>query len=56
MYLPRTPPPNSSNSEPGVAVLYNVPSALIDAQVRRYPEGTLPWLAHETTLGSVSRP
>ena len=39
MYLPRTPPPNSSNSEPGVAVLYNVPS--IFSTIRRHPEVTL---------------
>lgn len=32
MYLPRTPPPKSSNSEPGVAELYDVPSAFIDAK------------------------
>ena len=38
MYLPRTPPPKSSNSEPGVAELYDVPSAFIDA---KHPEFTL---------------
>lgn len=41
MYLPRTPPLNSSNSEPGVAALYNVPLAFIGAQVCRRPKVTL---------------
>lgn len=36
MYLPRTPPPNSSNSEPGVAALYDVPSTFMDAQICRH--------------------
>jgi hypothetical protein len=41
MYLPRTPPPNISKSEPGVAVLYDVASAFIDAHICRHPGFTL---------------